>query len=660
MAHRGTPSTTPMLRTGEIALNGLRYPAKDPVRYQPTARFGRRVTFGDASRDSDDLLSVDIMFDYSGGGQVETRNEGSDQGRFWFATLHTRDPYALMLAREVESFAFENDVCGRVGDLTVGGVTTFWAYDDDGLRAWDEDAGDFDAALGGTVLGGVPPNPAFEFGATGAGSTPVLWIPLGTVGYQTFNGTTLNAVVATPKAVAFCEFDDKLWALGTDGVLSSWNGATWDAEGQLDKRHTPKNLILFYASDDGRALAAVTNRGLWAFNEQFDVFVETDLTLDPHPDNGLASANWSGGGGSTGANSTARGDLYYSAATQNYRYVLGSTISPIGPQRDQGLPGEYSKPGSAIISLAAEHNGLYCLVKGAVAGVVGEDTPDAQVEPLASDPDVFSSGTEVAPSMLMVWTGIGWHTVWVGEGTAGEPGGLFVSAGGGAHRVWWSYGGQMLSLNLPTDMHLPRQGLVAGTDRFQPTGYLETGWFDAQMAGFDKLASHFQVNLDRCRSGCTVVVRYQRDFDDSWTTLGDTLTQRGKRMLSFGFEGLSFQRIRFRIEMTSDDPLETPLIDSMILHFTKIPHEAGSWEVTLNMDFNTEEWGRSPEEMAHEIDELLVDSTFTRFTLKDTDFRVRVAAASGVTYTGERDQRVTTLSLIEVVDEADIPLEDDE
>jgi hypothetical protein len=281
------------------------------------------------------------------------------------------------------------------------------------------------------------------------------------------------------------------------------------------------------------------------------------------------------------------------------------------------LPGEFSKPGAAIVSLAAEHNGLYCLIRGAVSDVVGGDEPDQQIEPLVVDPDTFSSAVEVSPSVLMVWTGIGWHTAWISEGTSGEPSGLCVSAGGGAHRVWWGYGGAMHTLNLPTDMHLPRQGLVAGVDRFQPTGYLETGYFDAQMAGFDKLASHFQVNIDRCRSGCTVVVRYQRDFDSTWTTLGNTLTQRGKRILSFGFDGLAFQRIRFRIELASDDATESPLIDSMILHFTKIPHEAGSWEVTIPLDFDTIQWGRSAGEMAQELNDHLISTHFTRFTLKD-------------------------------------------
>jgi hypothetical protein len=219
----------------------------------------------------------------------------------------------------------------------------------------------------------------------------------------------------------------------------------------------------------------------------------------------------------------------------------------------------------------------------------------------------------------------------------------------------------MYTIDLPTDFHLPRQGLQAGIDRFQSEGFIETGWFDAQMAGFDKLASHFQVNLTRCiaSAGCSVVVRYQRDFETGWTTLGSSLIQRGKRILSFGFDGLPFQRIRFRVELASGDATESPLIDSMVLHFTKIPHPAGAWEVTIPLDFDTEQWGRSAEDMMAEIDAHLVATHFTRFTLKDLDYRVRVAAAQGSVKTGELKQRAVTISLIEVVDETDEPLEDE-
>src|SRR3990167_8685907 len=101
MVHRGTPSENPAERAGQIRLNGLLYPANVQAIYNPTARFGRRIVIGDAQFDSDEVLSVDIMTDFSGGGQILDRNEGSDQGRFWWSTLHTRDPFALTLAREV-------------------------------------------------------------------------------------------------------------------------------------------------------------------------------------------------------------------------------------------------------------------------------------------------------------------------------------------------------------------------------------------------------------------------------------------------------------------------------------------------------------------------------------------------------------------------------
>lgn len=666
----GVAAENPAEQLGQIRLAGLLYPASVQAIYNPTARFSNRIVVGNAEFDSDEVISVDIADDYSGGGQVLDRKEGSDQGRFWWATLHTRDPGALTLAREVARYsggsigqflllalawtASSSAVAHPLADLDG----TFYGSFDLGIVAWDETNDEFGATI--ATLDDYPVNRPIAWGSTGVGSTPVLWIPQGSQGYQTFDGAAVAAQVTTVTPVAFCEFDQQLWSLGSDGVLASWDGAAWNPTGQLDQRHTPLNLLKKRVADDEYALHAITNYGVWVYNEVHGVFFPTDLSFDvAHPDAGLASGTWAGGGGQPGladGTGAAGGDLYWHTAMQTYRYTLGSTIAPIGPMRDQGLPAEVR--GRAVSSVP-EQNGYYVLVQGDT--VMGDDEPEYAFSEMGWNADPWLVSTTTAYSALMVWTGIGWHTAWVSDDASATPTLVTLSGASGAYRLWWGYGGYLYTINLPRDFHLPRQGLQAGLDRFQSAGYLETGWFDAQMAGFHKLASHFQVELDRCESGCSVIVKYQTDFDDEddWTTLGDPLTQKGRRMLSFGFAGVRFQRIRFRLEMTSTDATESPLIRATVLHFDKLPHNAGSWKVVIALgNVDQAVYGRDAATMAAELETYLTaQDGFTRFTLGYLDYRTRVAGAVARITTGSEPRSEWELSIIEVVEEADAPVE---
>jgi len=672
MVHRGTPSENPAERAGQIRLNGLLYPAAVRPIYNPTARFGRRIVIGDAQFDSDEVLSVDIATDFSGGGQILDRNEGSDQGRFWWSTLHTRDPFALTLAREVVAVsadaAADTDQYLTLALHWTGAAPagpaypladldgTFWADFDLGVRAWNETSDTFAAAV--ATLDDHPSTRPIAFGATGAGGALVLWIPQGSQGYQTFNGATLSAQSTAITPVAFAEFDARLWAIGTDGWLSVWDGTAWSPQAQMDARHTPHNLLIKRVADDEYALHVVTNYGVWVYNEVQGTFFPTDLSYDvAHPDAGLASGTWAGGGGQPGVAQglgAAGGDLYWHTAMQTMRYTGGSTIAPIGPQRDQGLPA--SVRGRAVSSVP-EQNGYYVLFAGDT--VTSDAAPGYAFSEMGWNADPFLVSATTAYASLMVWTGIGWHTAWTSPDASGTPTLLTLSGASDAYRLWWGYGSSLYTINLPRDFHLPRQGLEAGIDRFQSSGYLETGWFDAQMAGFDKLASHFQVELDRCTSGTgTVTVRYMVDFATDWTTLGATLTQKGRRHLSFGFTGVRFQRIRFRAELTSTDATDSPLIRAMVLHFDKLPHNAGAWRVVIPLDNVDPEYGRDAAEMAEELDLLLIaDAGFTRFTIGSTDYRTRVAGVTAQIATGSDTRAQWEVTLIEVVDEDDNPVE---
>lgn len=618
---------------GAIRLDGMLYPVAEPIQQGNLARFPPKVVFGDFSKSSDDLISADAQSDFSGGGQIENRHEGSDQGRFWFATLHTRDPNLLCLGRETVTVVGPN----TSGATPLGDYAgAFHAAYGTALCAWNETTGTMSGAL--ATLAAMPVALGIEFGGTTGGAT-LLWIPQGDAGYQTWNGTTLSGPLTTVRPVAFAEWDDRLWAIGSNGVLAQWDGTSaWTVTAQLDKRHTPRHLVPYLDRTDTPALHVVTNRGVFAFDGT-SRFYATDLQLPPHPANGLGAAVWGGGGFNT-----TSGDLYVSAATQTYRYAVGSTNSVIGPARGEGLPAAYR---GKIVSLVAEHNGLYALIEG---------TPTSTAAAVATiEAPVFAGEFRVAATRayatLMEWTGFGWHTAWVSPGSGGSLTRVFVSGAGG-YRLWWGFNGNLCTIALPTDFHNPRQGVTIGVDRFQTSGFLETGWFDAQMTGFDKIGSFLQVNVGRLNSPtCRFDVSYETDYDGTWVHLG-TIAATGEQNLSFGDEGLAFQRIRFRYEMATDDPTDTPIIDSTVLHYLPVPHNASNWTLTIQLDREgiVGMFGRDAATMRAEIVGLLTKRGFVQLTIGTTVWRTRLAQAQGPRALGRDDTGSIVLALVEVAE----------
>lgn len=626
---------------GQVFLDDLPYPVLQDVGYQQLALFERKVTFGDFSKDSDDLISSWILTDFSGGGQIDAYNEGTDQGRFWFATCHTRDPNQLTLNREVRSYTVAS-ITNSVPGADLGGF--FYATYDANIYKWDEAT----LAFADTTidLNTTPVNLpiAFGSGAPGAGTAAVLWYPLGTNGYQTWNGAAVSAVSTAITPVAFAEWDNKLFALSTDGKLSTWDGTAWQHEpdARLDARHTPRSLVAYYDVNSNPVLHAVTNKGIFAYDHIVGKFFPTPAQFPAHPSNGRGAAVWQVGG-----------DMFVTAGAGVYRYAIGSTISAVGLDRDHGLPATYR---GDIVDLRAEHNGLYALVKGAVTSAA--DEPSAVMDPYLNEGDALAVQSAAVAS-LQYFTNIGWHTAWVADGAVlGEPTRVQVSEAEGAYRLWWGHGGTLHTMLLPTDFHNPRQGILAGVDRFQLSGYLETGWFDAAMLGFTKLASDVVCYLDECSATAPFVVKYKVDDDLDWMTLA-TFTARGKRVVLWdpngdGFEeGLAFDRIRFRFEFSTSDATKTALLSGFVFHFCKLPKLAGSWQLTIPLMAEDGYAGRTNAQIKTDLDALLAKRGFVKLTHNHTNYRVRLSQTGGSDKAGNEDRGMRGISVVEIRREVD-------
>lgn len=636
----GEPQPQP--EAGTIWLDGRAYPATQ-VTLVDLAAFVPRISIGDSSRDSDDLLSSWIVSDLSGGGQVWDLNEASDSGRFWFATLHTPDPFLLTLNRAVDAVPAPNGLAAfPLGDLAG---TCYLAFGSE-IRAWDEATGTLVTPTAHT-LASPPTNKAVAF----AGK---LYVPQGT-GYQTFSGSAIAAQVTdngagTPlQAAALGVWDNKLYLFGQDGLLaSSADGATWNVDlGPaasklvLQTGETPRHLIEFYDRSGTPALHLITNRRAWAYDPDATRLYPTNLKPAPHPSLGKGVAVWQTGG-----------DLYLSSGSNVYRYD-GSVISEGGPARDNNLPAAYR---GQIVDLIGESNGLYALIQGSTSTIAG--TATAVLDETSDYDDPLDGHAQTAVSSLLYWTGQGWHTAWTGDAATGVPSWGLVSDADDAYRLWWGHGATAYTLALPTDFHNPRAGLQDGVDRFEAAGYLETGWFDANMAGFDKLAADVSLNAPLASATETVLLSYERDFDTDWTPLG-TVSAAGRTSFGFGWDdarsfsaGLGFDRIRFRLDFARDpeDDTKSPLVDSLVFHFIKVPRAGQSWTITVPLSFGADGWeGRSAAEIRDELRDLLRTDRFLQFRHgpDGATYRVRVARRQGPQATGNDARGALTVSLVE-------------
>ena len=91
---------------GTIRLNENRYFVVPSVGYNNLASWAnQKVSFGDYTRDSDDILSSKIWTQFVNGIGYDRIREGSDEGVCWYSNLWTRTPYQLTLNRRVESVA---------------------------------------------------------------------------------------------------------------------------------------------------------------------------------------------------------------------------------------------------------------------------------------------------------------------------------------------------------------------------------------------------------------------------------------------------------------------------------------------------------------------------------------------------------------------------
>lgn len=645
---------------GEVKLGKYWYKVvNDQITPLNLARWPSKITTGDYSLDSDPLMSSLIFSSLTGGIGNWEMKPGVDDQTYWTGTLETRYPEGATLLPLTEDFGVAGDpsVAYPLGDYYYGGDDPYMlAAFDEAIWRWDESTKvwiDTTESLTDLPL------------AHGVNWGGKFYVPLGANGYNVIDAALTVTAETDIDPIHMLVWDRKLCAIDADGNFY-WMpiGGAWssqDDERQVPSGQRARRLVNFINSQGIPTVYIVTNSTMYAFDPDggtTGTLYETRLDFPKHPDQGRAAVNW-------------RGDNIYVSVGLGIHSYNGSIVASMGPDGRYGLPSHLR---GTIVDLADEYNALIALVQG-----VPDENFTPPEETYQPNPTMYRnmdtwqiSNFPFSPvySSIYRYANSQWHPVWESDDASGFPTWMRVSEAGGGYRLWWGYGGRMYTQELPVAFQNPKQSLLSGGRPFAPRGHLITGWFDADMKPFDKLASHVEVNLDYVSkdvsnpsAGGSVKVEYQMDDDpeETWHLLGEANTV-GMTVMPFGnvtrlmgedgffSKGKAFNRIRFRITYTQEDNniYTSPLMYSMVMKFQKIPDTQLSWSFQVDLMDPDGYKNVGNETLRNYLNYLLSSDEFFEFGLNDKSYRVRSAQIGGNGFVGYNQQAVYQVNLLQV------------
>jgi len=669
------PATEPadVIEAGVVELDGVKLwlagqnPQNLRVQFSDLARFQPKILFGDPSKDDNDLLSVLQMSDFSGGHGVFELKEGTDQQRVNFSTLTTRFP--SMLARP--PYVTDNPNWDATGAQTplcevfAGGfmVMAIAGGNDIYITGTSGDYSELAYPATGSrhrgTMSAAPVGKGVAFQGTHSIGREQVYIPFGT-GYAEVDpgagGTLTNHT--SPDFMAFTVWDNKLIGIDAAGQLywslvgDVWTGGTdGDSYGltyKLPLSYQIRHLITYYDRQDEAAVFIVTDRDIWQFNPDGPELFRIDFGWPAHAYSGLGAAVWNG-------------QLFVSVGMGVMRYSNG-TWMPVGLDRDYGLPLRYQ---GYIADLAGGYNALYALVQS-----------------LDLDPDLGGS------SSVHEFTGTGWHCIWRDDPV--DPDGVSAplsmtkllytgarDASGPQQSLVWGISDTpsgIYSMSLPLTFANPR-ALLGVDSSFAVDGltfetyYWESGWFDADMFGYIKIANTWQIVIDDPKNAFAqtkIVLEYRIERGTDYLVLG-TLprgTVPGRHTFAFGeaitsdggTTGMPFEEIQFRVKMvgaahstnmfTNRD--RSVIITNQLFTFLKTVRSNDALTLAVDTSNGSADGTLGPRELETWLDGLTTIRRFLPLIVGQDEYRVFVSQNTGTRSTGDLQVGTRQLSLVEV------------
>jgi len=540
------------LERREIELDGVRFPVLGPVHRIPVSPFAAKITVGDYSRDSEVVASSWVQSDWSGGFGVEYGVYPRDQDRFWFSSCETRWIRHLSLPPAIT-------VLGTVTDQPIRPITAgaFFAAG----------PGLYQIRDGQVTLVKTYPQIITDLCWDGTS----LWIGTPsqievTVDVRTFTAHPVSGV-------RLAELGGWIYALGADQVLRAYNRMAWTDIGTVP--FPVIQLLTFRQADGSPALYALAKDGLWVLDRTVNRFFKTPVAWPTSP--------------FTGQGGLWRGELFIPVGSSILHWT-GATLSPAGPDRDQGLPGDLPTWVQAV-------SGTFGYLVAALSGTVSTvSIVPPQVLELGLPPELEPSlvGKQAqGPLLLLVSSGGGWHYL-AQEVTPSTFLGVVVE--NGTEWVCWvdqtkTVKGVALKPQLHNPLHAPT---VPTTTRWE----LVTPWFDAGWVEVDKVALRAKVGCLIASPTLPVRLDIQTDQDPTWVMVGQ-VTRSGETVFDLKrVDGYPiFRRLRFRLvlERLGGSGMDTPVVEYLSLAFLRRPRQYWAFNTTLDL---SGEWrGRSPDQL---------------------------------------------------------------
>lgn len=691
VARVGEPITKAPYDT--MAVNGVIYPLGS-ASATDLGRFEGKMTTGPYTADSDDTLSAWISNNWGGGQLINLHIPGGTDARFRAANAWTLNAQQLTLPPKLERSAPYGVVYNGMDGDTTPPPNVFNASCPIG-----EFNGGFFYAIGSQLFKVTTiPNSFDDLDLTPIESLmfppvdigviygppladhslperrPRLWVPLGSRGIQNIRDNDgLSPLEPDIKAIALKTYDRSMWAFTVEGYLrqyTQWDGdmgGTWAAattEMKVSSDQRPMAMDVFYDRAGNQTIFLLTDKQMWAYDPNTFSVVPTQLLRPKHPDNGWGFTAW-------------RDDAIYSTAGIGFdRYSRDGVRTQVGLDRDDSVAitqlsgiypvlGENGDPFTsqfgtgkgtvppAVPFIGSTTGSLNYLIAGMGRGFrqevidgVTHNYSRMSIElyneggwATVADWEVHTRGCWITPGPMVMSETVGGYRLWMGQLSWGTDMSVMSGPETPLGIPIDQYEGDvgLVSMQLPRHFHGPRQLVTKNVGRFEHHGYMETGWFDSAMRGFDKLWSHFEVYLSQPDTvggsfpeNAFVDVFYRTEDDpNTWIELGRA-NEYGRNVMPFGVQpdgfpaGASSQMIELRYELYSDEEAFTPIIEATVLKYLKIPLPGRAWLMQIPFDA-TNQLGWGPKESDRKLADLTVDPAFVRMVHQDKEWRARIA-----------------------------------
>ncbi len=295
------------------------------------------------------------------------------------------------------------------------------------------------------------------------------------------------------------------------------------------------------------------------------------------------------------------------------------------------------------------------------------------------DEDTVTTPAIPSKTWLGAWTGTAWCALWESSDSI-VPTWMKLSLKGD-YALWWGdEDGNVYHQLLPDPFFNPSARVELGVYPFAATGWMDTIRYDANMGGWDKIASHFFAMMQYASASEYVDIYYRTDADQWESGLQDPPWRPWKRVDHIGRtlcrfddsevdpisgdtwrEGEPFQWIQFHYEFfRGDNVYLSPIWMWHSLHHLAVPQDSSSFVLKIPLPQKSgNAKGRSPDEMVETLMGLITTRKMVHLQTRNPNpshpewqvfFRGRVTQVKSEFYLGEDNNlaEVVVINFIEI------------